>query len=371
MQEKLSICKNGPLNSSYKRSSGEAEVLKPSKTSVKIRTVKTKQEFIFSESERFMADGDAVSIKKLMTMNEGVLDGDNICDLYNVFLAQTINLIALSPTGAALIKEAADQGWALVLDDMQECEFCIDASEKLIELDHHGLKAEGLMRSAYFGNMVLINLVKALRDIYHEKRHGSLDTLFSPEAILMLERVRAADCDVIATLVAWELRSEGHTDIWRHCIGSENGDIAMAYSNRLERDPSSQFNGKALKSAFKCWYECEDRISNCDHQTLEYMDDIMECANVKNPFGSKVPTHIAIELLSCLPDKTAYLQGFGHEILMDPNYSGLNDDMNQTHLMHILYDLQVTYVNNVPFRNAELAAKIFPADADGELLSEI
>lgn len=368
MNETLSICANGQGNDPFAGHEGEAQVVKSPQTSVKIRTVKPRQEFIFSDQARFMDDGDQISLKQLLEMEDGTLDGENICDLYNVFLAQTLNIISLSPVGAALIKEAAENGWSIVLDDIQECEFSIDVERKLIELDHHGLKAEGLMRSAYFGNMALINLVKALRDIYHEKRHGSFDFLFGPEAILMLERVRAADCDVIATLVAWELRSEGHTDIWRHCIGSENGDIAMAYSSYLERDPASQFNGKALKAAFQSWYDCDDRINNCDHQTLEYMDDIIESANVKNPFGNKVPTHIAIELLSCLPDKTAYLQGFGQEVLIDPRYAGLDDEMNQTHLMHILYDLEVTYVNNVPFRNADLAARIFPADTS--LLSE-
>ena len=368
MNETLSICANGQANDVFKRDQGEAQIVKPPQTSVKIRTIKTRREFEFADSAPLKEDGDAVTLKQLLQMEDGTLEGENICDLYNVFLAQTLNIISLSPAGSALIKEAAENGWSIVLDDIQDCEFSIDVERKLIELDHHGLKAEGLMRSAYFGNMALINLVKALRDIYHEKRHGSFDFLFGPEAILMLERVRAADCDVLATLVAWELRSEGHTDIWRHCIGSENGDIAMAFSSHLERDPSSQFNGKALKAAFQSWYDCEDRISNCDHQTLEYMDDIMETSNVKNPFGNKVPTHIAIELLSCLPDKTAYLQGFGHEVLIDPRYAGLNDEMNQTHLMHILYDLEVTYVNNVPFRNADLAARIFPSGSS--LLSE-
>lgn len=369
MNETLSICENGQANDLFACHEGEAHIVKSPQASVKIRTVKPRREFVFSDQAHLMNDGDQVSLKQLLQMEDDTLGGENICDLYNVFLAQTLNIISLSPVGAALIKEAADNGWAVILDDMQDCEFSIDVERKLIELDHHGLKAEGLMRSAYFGNMALINLVKALRDIYHEKRHGAFDFLFGPEAILMLERVRAADCDVIATLIAWELRSEGHTDIWRHCIGSENGDIAMAYSNYLERDPSSQFNGKALKAAFQSWYHCDDRISNCDHQTLEYMDDIIDTANVKNPFGNKVPTHIAIELLSCLPDKTAYLQGFGQEVLIDPCYAGLNDDMNQTHLMHILYDLEVTYVNNVPFRNADLAARIFPAGES--LLSEI
>ena len=145
-------------------------------------------------------------------------------------------------------------------------------------------------------------------------------------------------------------------------IGSENGDLAMAYSSHMERDPSSQFNGRALKAAFREWYACEERMNTCDHQTLEYMDEMLKYSEELNPFGNKVPTHIAIELISCMPDKTAYLQGAGREVLNDPYFCGLDDPLNQSHLMHILYDLEVIFVNNVPFRDAELAARIFPDD---------
>lgn len=181
MNETLSICANGQANDLFTGHHGEAEIVRPPQTSVKIRTVKPRREFVFSEQARLKDDGDQVSLKQLLNMEDGTLEGENICDLYNVFLAQTLNIISLSPVGAALIKEAAENGWSIVLDDLQECEFSIDVEQKLIELDHHGLKAEGLMRSAYFGNMALINLVKALRDIYHEKRHGSFDFLFGPK----------------------------------------------------------------------------------------------------------------------------------------------------------------------------------------------
>ena len=285
-------------------------------------------------------------------------------DLFDLFLAQTLNIISLSPTGLALINDAVENGWSLDIDDLDGNDFSVDVAEKLIIVNNFGLSPEGLMRSAYFGNLLLVNLVRALRDVWHEKRHGGFDDLFGPEAILMLERIRAADCDTIGIMVAWELRSENYSDIWRHSIGSENGDIAMTYSTYMERDPSSQFNGRALKAAFQAWYECEQRITICDHQTLEYMDDILKFSDLQRPFGKKVPTHICVELLSCLPDKTAYLQGYGQEILRDPTYSGLSDPLNQSHLMHILHDMEATIINNVPFRNADLAARIFPADTD-------
>lgn len=341
--------------------------MKTEKTIIKTRTIDKSvlqpPIYDFTASER-----DILKIKSLLQATEELFDGDDPANLYDMFLMQTLNIISLSPVGVALINDAISEGWYLGIDDLNGNDFSIDVTEKTIFVSHFGLSPEGIMRSAYFSNLVLINLVRALRDVWHEKRHGAFDNLFGPEAILMLERVRAADCDVIGILVAWELRSEGHSDIWRHTIGSENGDLAMAYSHYLERDPSSQFNGKALKAAFKEWYACEERLNACDHQTLEYMDEILKNSQESNPFGRKVPTHIAIELLSCLPDKTAYLQGFGREILNDPMYSGLDDPLNQSHLMHILYDLEVVLVNNVPFRDADLAARIFPEEPD--LLSD-
>ncbi len=334
---------------------------------------KTPKQYIFSgERDDDFTANPSTSIKKLMRLaNEA---DDAPCDnLYDIFLAQTLNLISLSPTGRALIREAADQNWSLAMVCLSESDFSIDIAAKQIELDHHGLRPEGLMRSAYFGSMALISLISALRDVWHEKRHGDFNALFSPEAILMLERVRAADCDVLSMLTAWELRCEGYTDIWRHMLGSENGDLAVVYANHIEYDPASQFNGKALKASFMQWYSAHERINECDHITLEYLDDVLQNADVKNPFGRKIPTHIGIELLSCLPDKSAYLQGFGGEILMDPKYSGLSDPVNQAHLMHILYDLEATVVNNVPFRDAKLAAKIFPLerDQDSDILADL
>ena len=106
---------------------------------------------------------------------------------------------------------------------------------------------------------------------------------------------------------------------------------------------------------------------NCDHNTLEYIDMVMFESEEQNPFGDKYPERLDVEILSCLPDKTAYLQGQGHNILRDPRYSGLSDPINQTHLFHIMRDLETIVVGGVAFRDADLAAKMFP---DEENISE-
>lgn len=380
LKTKSSICANGlPIDDLNKE---EIPALRLTYTSSGQKH-KALRQFILSSDEEDDADFqtglslEAASIKRLLKLAEN--PDDTPCEeMYNIFLAQLLNVISLSPMGSALIKEAAGQNWSLSFTGLSDSGFSVDIEARRIDLDHHGLKPEGLIRSAYFSNTALVNLVRALRDVWHEKRHGSFDTLFSPDAILMLERVRAADCDVLAIAVAWELRAAGYVDIWRHVMGSEIGDIAMAYSDFIERNPAADYiTAKALKRAFMQWYEQPERINECDHAALEYMDDVLENSDLKNPFGQKIPTRIGIEVLSCLPDRTAYLQGFGGEILADPKYSGLSEPVNQSHLMHILYDLEATVINNVPFRDASLAARIFPQcnlfdnEMDSDILADI
>jgi hypothetical protein len=274
-------------------------------------------------------------------------------------LAWCIAVLSTSPTARLMIKEAMNLGWQMGLEDLRGHDFHLDVPEKIIMIDNNGLIPSALGNSEYFRNIILISMIRALRDVWHEKRYGGFEK-YGAEAILMLERARAADCDVLSVLCAWELRSDGHSRLWRHLIGTDEGDLALSFSTYLEKDPSSLFTGKALAATFRQWYHNEERSNACDHETLEYLDTLILSSNGENPFGNTELTPVGLELISCLPDKTAYLQRQGREILSDPLYAGLSDPINQSHFMHMMYDLQVTYVQGVPFRDPGLADKIFP-----------
>lgn len=289
---------------------------------------------------------------------------------YGEVLSTCLCIINESATARPMIAEAQASKWEIALFDLNGGDYWIDVEEKLILLDSNALTPTALGRSVYFKNMVIVTLIKALRDIWQEKRHGGFDEEYKAEHVLTMERVRAADCDIISLLVAWELRSGPYTDLWRHLIGSENGDIAMAFSGHLERNPAGQFNGQAAAAAFRQWFRCETRVNTCDHNTLEYLDDVLKETQERNPFGNKKPAAAKIEVLSCLPDRTAYLQGLGAEILSDPLFCGMEDPINQSHLFHILYDLEASTVEGVPFRDAELAQKIFPSIKTPSLLEK-
>lgn len=276
------------------------------------------------------------------------------------FLAHILKQLSQSAAAQLLIKEAGEQGWRVGLSHLENHDFHLDVPSKTIVLDNHGLDTEGFARSPYFYHAVQASLIRALRDAWQEKRHGGFDENYAPESVLLLERIRAADSDVMAVMIAWELNG----DLWRHMTGAEDSDIALAFSNTLERDPSSTH--KALSASFRQWFRNVGRVNSCDHETLEYMDEVMN-ANGGPAFGKKRAGKICVEVLSCLPDKTAYLRGAGEEILGDPLFAGLSDPINQTHFMHVMRDSSVYYVQNVPFRDASLAAKIFP---NGEMAPE-
>lgn len=274
-----------------------------------------------------------------------------------------IDLINFSPAAAAMLKEAFAYQWTITLSDLGDPDFHIDAQAKEIILNDQGMSEEALGRSPFFRNMLVVSIIRAIRDIWQEKRYGGLDADYNPENVLTLERVRAADLDVTLILIAWELRCEDRGDLWRYLIGAEEGDIAMRFMGFLERDPSSNFTRDALAAAFTQWFRNDDRVNSCDHETLNYLDhtiDTMDVIDARAPFGHRRLTPIAVERLSCLPDRSAYLMGHGASILSDPLYAGMNDDINQAHLLHILHDVDVTYVENVPFRDPALANKIFP-----------
>lgn len=279
-------------------------------------------------------------------------------------LATVVAIVRHSPVARQLLHFASVRGWALGVTNLNNSGFFMDTAARTLMLDHFALAPAALGRSAFFRNALLTTLLRALREIEHAERYGDFDAAFGPEDVLMLERVRAADCDSVAILAGWELRAAGFADIWRHLLGSQEGDMGMVFTRALERDPTALFDGTALAHAFRQWYADDGRINGCDHQTLEALDDLLlgaaedACAN---PFGASRLTAEMLEEIGTLPDGTPYLDGMGPSILRDPFYAGLGDPINQTHLFHLMYDLEVTMVNNVPFRDAHLAARIFPA----------
>jgi len=314
------------------------------------------QEFDFVQDPQ---DGTAVSISKFNYIE--VKNYNNLNALPYAFdtnfdvLQWACALLSESLVGRALLQEAEQTGWSLSVGDFGHNGFHVNAIDKIIKLDFYGMDAGALGQSTHYRYNLICVLAKALRDIWHEERWGNFEVNYKPEAVLLLERARAADTDCFAVLMAWELRSNGHDDVWRHVLSSDDGDIADILVSIINRYPSAQYNGLVLAHLFRQWYADTDRIDAQDHNSLQHMDDILEENDSK--FGEKKLHAQEFEFLSMLPDGNCYLETLGHTVATDPFFNGLNDPVNQSHLFQITYDNKVVYVQDIPFRDAKLARK--------------
>lgn len=270
-------------------------------------------------------------------------------------------MVAQTPTGRALLSEASASGWSLALGDLGgQGGLHLDIPSRLLVLDPYGLNAQAFGRTAHYRQDLCLMFARGLREIWHENRMGAPEPVYKPESVLTLERARAADIDTIALLCAWEMRAAGYADAWRHVLGSEQGDMAMIFTRRMEKDPSALFTGMALTQAFRQWYADDDRVNLVDRETLRMMDTHIATAPAHPLFGQKSCDADVIHALATLPDGVAYLKDTAEAVLRDPFFCGMSDPINQTHLFQIVYDMEAVVVCNVPFRDARLARKIFP-----------
>ncbi len=310
-------------------------------------------------SDRTFALRDVCSYSINADCFDNVSDEQEFADEH--VLVWACNILKYSPSARAMLKEAADKGWSITLEDRNGGDYCMNVEARLLVIDNGGLSGNALARSEYFLNRLLITLSKALRDAWQEKRFGGFDEDYGPKDVIMMERIRFADLDTLSVLIAWELREAGYEECWRHLSGSETCDMAMAFANYLERRPAAALDlRQALLAAFRQWFCEESRIDACDHDTLDYLDEVLESSEIVNPFGHKTPGKMNIEMLSTLPSGAAYLQGQGGEIMGNPTFCKIVNDMNNAHLAHIVNDIESITIDNVSFRDADLARKIFP-----------
>ncbi len=287
----------------------------------------------------------------------------------NSLFLWALDCLAHCPTGLGLIRRAMDHDWSIHVSDLGTGGFHLDIPEKELTLDHYGLTADSLARNAFFRNEFIFSLIRGLRDIWQEIRFGAMERDYRPEALLMLERVRAADADTLCVAIAWELRKAGFGDIWRHLLSSDIGDLASLYSEYMNESGAAFLNNKeAMATIFEHWFYNEARVNRVDHETLNALDMVLEWAEEQEdcarPFGDKHLDYKVVTLISCMPDGKPYLGELAKRVSSDPEFATIHDSFNEAHLFQIVHDMDVVMVGHVPFRDGALARRIFP---DGKI----
>jgi len=287
---------------------------------------------------------------------------DGLLGYEGIVYDDIFSLLWDSPTARFLIKFAASKNWRVTIEPLDDAAYDLDDEQKILVLNNYNLKLPTFEKNGYFRHALVLALVKGLRDIWHIESRQPYEHGLTLESVLLLERIRAADCDVIALLTAWELRGEGIPEIWRHILGAPEGDMAMRFTCAVEQQPGRLFNGTALIEAFYGWFNNESCVSACDQQTLDMIDMNLDMARQTKLYGKKKPSTEFVEKLSYLPDKSCYLKNYGYEIINNAQFTGLRDDVSRTYYSQIKRELETVTIGAVAFRDPKLAAKIFPEE---------
>ena len=265
-----------------------------------------------------------------------------------------------SPGARSMLEHAVKNEWTIRIDRLADEGYSLDTDQGVIYLDDNDFDVCVLARSSYLRHMLLMNLVRALRDQWHESFDDDVGA-YTPDSVLMRERLITAEIETFAVQAAWELRSAGYNQVWRYMLGSQDGDLAMSLGHVLEHNPSLFMDGSALVHVIRQWFKTPGRIAAADHRALEYMDDILRRRDDKcqKPLGDRILNVDDISTRTTLPDGICYVGEKAHLVLADIRHYGLQNPVNKAHFEHVKHDIEACVIADVPFRDAELGHRIF------------
>lgn len=276
------------------------------------------------------------------------------CDI----LQRSVDHLCQSDLFQKLYNFVRQCGWDIVLAETLDHDYQLNVYNFTLTVNSQGLSKAALKRSLYFQNQIMMALIRGVRDIWHEEKSGCFEEEYQIEDLLLLERVRAADCDVITLGIAWDLRCLGHDNLWRHAVASNIGDCALKLQKEMARLHSDPSGKSALRAAFTQWFMDEKRIQISDHETLNYLDSCLSDPQAQwgeNPIKADI-----IESLAMLPDHTTYLQKCGPQILINPLFKENNDLANHEHMTQIMREIETLTIGSITFRDKDLARRLFP-----------
>lgn len=281
-----------------------------------------------------------------------------ICD--EDLLVWSLSLLCESPLGRAFAHDARFEDWAIELDDCDDGQFIADAQMRILILPRCALSLPALARSPYMRSMFLAEFCRGLRGIWHS---GSGVPL--PGSLTVFDQIRwtravEADYDLLMLAVAWELREAGHPELWRYLIGSDLGDLAVAWVAMLERNPQGLSQPALLKRMFFEWLGDETNRNEADHIMLTRLDQALHNLGYGKGYGERELTAEDFQALTTLPEGISYLAGGARALLDDPTQITMTDPINAAHLQQIESDLAQMRMTRASFRDRELALKFFP-----------
>lgn len=260
-----------------------------------------------------------------------------------------------TPLGQKLAHEARFNDWMINVDDTGDSGPCVDADKKCMTLSRQADSISLFAQNRPLQMAFLFDFIRGLRVIWQENAGIVKADKLSAEEQILRARLIEADADLCTVLAAYQLKAAGAGDLWRYILSGDLSAVAVSLCECLEFDATADGTLDALGFVFQDWFLNQERLAEIDHKTLCGLDDQFP----KN-FGFETVGFDDVIHISTLPDGFSYLEYVAGEFITDDFYRHIADDTNRVHLSQIVAESSLNIVEDIGFRDTELARKIFP-----------
>jgi hypothetical protein len=166
--------------------------------------------------------------------------------------------------GRWLVQQALARSVMICQDGRTELEAYYRAHLRLIGLNARLDPAERLVFLAH--------------ELAHVPQHPrfSNNRRFAPEDMLLLQRVREATAEAVATRTLWQLRAVGMEAPWQAKLKTAYGDIVRVFATSMGRRRGDAAELLATRTAFQHWFEAAWRLHIYDDLMLKTLARIAD-----------------------------------------------------------------------------------------------
>jgi hypothetical protein len=249
------------------------------------------------------------------------------------------DLLAASAFGEAVWRPEVLEGWRVYQSLSPDPNVRLFADTRLVSIpDGNGGHCPAQRAEA------LMHMLIAVRLIAHYNVMPALDR-FPLAMAIYIGRARLADATLWALHVAFAAR-ETHAALWHAALTGQNADLARMIS-------ASAGSLSCYAQQFGAWGSLAERRHGADHLTLDMLD-------TRSPFLSETTWQAgrALRRFTQINGRMMLTKTEAETWWMAEQVRQL-DPLNQAHLDQILQERTAVWVNNVAFRDANLAARFF------------
>jgi hypothetical protein len=118
-----------------------------------------------------------------------------------------------------------------------------------------------------------------------------------------------------------------------------------------------------MAMGFNAWFTLSDRLKNCDHDTLNMIDNHIENGRSSSFSRYYIRSSMIASLTSLRGRHQTYLdRDYLKDLLNNPYYAFVDDVINHSHLTQITNELNAVQVGHVAFRDVTLAKRFLTAE---------